>query len=42
VLRTDGRNSIAVAVVNADARTGGLGTITLRATGNHTVPPGWG
>jgi beta-galactosidase len=39
VLRTAGRNSLAVAVINSDARTGGLGRITLRATGNHAVPP---
>ncbi len=39
VLRTAGRNSLAVAVINSDAHTGGLGRITLRATGNHAVPP---
>lgn len=40
--RARGDNTVAVAVVNPDARTGGPGRITLRATGNHTVPPGWG
>lgn len=38
LLRTNGRNEVAVAVVNADARTGGLGRVTLRSTGNFATP----
>jgi hypothetical protein len=38
LLHTKGRNEVAVAVVNADARTGGLGRVTLRSTGNFATP----
>ncbi|MGW0881514.1 beta-galactosidase [Streptomyces sp. NPDC002671] len=38
MLRTNGRNTIAVAVINEDGQGGGLGTISLESYGNHTTP----
>jgi beta-galactosidase GanA len=35
MLRTDGRNTLAIAVWNTDASTGGLGTVSLEQYGNH-------
>jgi beta-galactosidase GanA len=37
ILRTDGRNTIAIAVWNTDTRTGGLGRVTLDRYGNHAT-----
>ncbi|WP_306459463.1 beta-galactosidase [Streptomyces sp. TLI_55] len=37
MLRTDGRNTIAIAVWNQDATTGGLGKVSLEEYGNHTT-----
>jgi beta-galactosidase GanA len=37
ILRTDGRNTLALAVWNADATTGGLGQVSLEQLGNHTT-----
>jgi hypothetical protein len=36
LLRTDGRNTLAIAVWNTDAGTGGLGQVGLETYGNHT------
>jgi beta-galactosidase len=37
ILRTNGRNSLAVAVWNTDATTGGLGPVALEQYGNHST-----
>jgi beta-galactosidase len=37
MLRTDGRNTLAIAVWNEDTTTGGLGKVTLEQYGNHTT-----
>ncbi|MFD9817962.1 beta-galactosidase [Streptomyces violascens] len=49
MLRTHGRNTVAIAVIGEDAGGDGLGKVTLDAYGNHTTPlrygdiasPGW-
>jgi beta-galactosidase GanA len=37
ILRTDGRNSLAISVWNTDATTGGLGPVALEQYGNHST-----
>ncbi|HEV2779938.1 MAG TPA: beta-galactosidase [Actinophytocola sp.] len=37
LLRTDGRNTLAIAVWSTDATTGGLGQVTLEQIANHTT-----
>ncbi|OIJ90457.1 hypothetical protein BIV24_18100 [Streptomyces colonosanans] len=49
MLRTHGRNTVAIAVIGEDANGDGLGSVSLEAYGNHTTPlryrdiasPGW-
>ncbi|MFF0478133.1 beta-galactosidase [Streptomyces sp. NPDC004284] len=49
MLRTHGRNTVAIAVIGEDTGGDGLGAVTLEAYGNHTTPltygdiasPGW-